>query len=56
MAKTKAKPAGNKYKAIGLRLRDEVREKLEQYAKEQRRSVAAMTAIIVEDALKALGK
>lgn len=48
-----SRPAGNKYKLIGLRLVDDVREQVEEMATGERRPVAQMCAILVEEALAA---
>jgi hypothetical protein len=51
----KKKPAGSrhKHKAIGLRLDDSKRQEVEALAASERRSLAMMCQILVEEALAA---
>jgi hypothetical protein len=55
MAKKKhtTRPAGNKYKLIGLRLEDSKRQAVQDMATAERRSLAMMCAILIEEALEA---
>lgn len=58
MAKKKAgsRPAGNKYKLLGVRPNDELRAQIEALAASERRSVAQMGEILLEEALAARKK
>ena len=49
----KGRPPGQKYpKVVAFRLAEEVMANLEKIAAEERRSIAQMARILVEDALK----
>lgn len=54
--KSESRPSGNKYKLIGLRLEDSKRQQVQEMATAERRSLAMMCAILIEEALAARGK
>lgn len=47
------RPAGNKHKLIGLRLEEGKRQEVQDMATKERRSLAMMCAILIEEALEA---
>jgi hypothetical protein len=55
MAKKKdtSRRAGNKHKLIGLRLEESKRQEVQDMATAERRSLAMMCAILIEEALAA---
>jgi hypothetical protein len=60
MAKKKTDPGGagdrHRHTAVGLRLPPELRATVESLAREERRSLAQMCAILVEEGLAARGR
>ena len=50
---TASNSSGHKHKAIGLRLDDIRRQQVEELATAERRSLAQMCAILIEEALEA---
>jgi hypothetical protein len=51
--KSTSPPAGNRYKLVGLRLNDALRQAAQDLATAERRSLAQMCSILIEEALQA---
>ena len=49
-------PSGHKHRLVGLRLEESVREAVQALATAERRSLAQMCAILVEEAMAARDK
>jgi hypothetical protein len=53
MAKKRPKGSGHKHKLVGLRLPEAVRQEVQALAIAERRSLAMMSTILIEEALAA---
>jgi hypothetical protein len=56
MAKKRPKDGGHKHKLVGLRLEESFKLKIQAMADAERRSLASMCAILIEEAFQARTK